>query len=74
MLSMRLYYYLIPFSSSLIGIDKGRIKVVMHYAFRSIAQVSSEVVSPQAARPSEGLLFVNVELSPMAAPQFELGK
>ncbi|KAG1673135.1 Exosome complex component RRP45 [Nymphon striatum] len=41
---------------------------------RAIAQVSSEVVSPQASRPSEGVLFVSVELSPMAAPEFEPGK
>ena len=39
-----------------------------------MTQISCEVTPPKQARPSEGILFVNVELSPMAAPQFEPGR
>ncbi|XP_021926294.1 exosome complex component RRP45-like isoform X2 [Zootermopsis nevadensis] len=39
-----------------------------------LAQVSCEVQQPKATRPNEGLLFVNVELSPMGAPHFEVGR
>ncbi|PSN53584.1 Exosome complex component RRP45 [Blattella germanica] len=39
-----------------------------------LAQVSCEVQVPKATRPNEGLLFLNVELSPMAAPHFEAGR
>ncbi len=42
--------------------------------FRVMAQVSCEVTAPRQTRPSEGLVFVNVDLSPMAAPQFEAGR
>ena len=41
---------------------------------RVMVQVSCEVTSPKQTRPSEGIVFVNVELSPMAAPQFEAGR
>lgn len=41
---------------------------------RVLAQVSCEVQQPKATRPNEGLLFVNVELSPMGAPHFEVGR
>ena len=44
------------------------------FYFRVMVQVSCEVTAPNQARPSEGILFVNVELSPMAAPQFEAGR
>ena len=39
-----------------------------------MAQVSCEVTEPKQTRPTEGILFVNVELSPMAAPHFEAGR
>ena len=42
--------------------------------FRVLAQVSCEVTEPKQARPNEGVLFVNVELSPMAASHFEPGR
>lgn len=38
-----------------------------------MTQVSCEVTPPKQTRPSEGILFVNVELSPMASPTFEPG-
>ena len=41
---------------------------------RVLAQVSCEVTEPKQTRPTEGIVFVNVELSPMAAPQFEAGR
>jgi len=41
---------------------------------RVMAQVSCEVTTPKQTRPNEGLLYVNAELSPMAAPHFEAGR
>ncbi|XP_023942882.2 exosome complex component RRP45 isoform X2 [Bicyclus anynana] len=39
-----------------------------------LSQVSCEVVQPKQIRPNEGLLNINVEISPMAAPQFEANR
>lgn len=39
-----------------------------------IAQVSSELGVPKATRPNEGMLYINVELGPMAASHFEVGR
>lgn len=39
-----------------------------------LAQVSCEVVQPKSSRPSEGILNINLELNPMAAPHFEAGR
>ncbi|KAJ4452027.1 exosome complex component RRP45 [Periplaneta americana] len=39
-----------------------------------LAQVLCEVQQPKPTRPNEGLLFLNVELSPMGAPHFETGR
>jgi len=39
-----------------------------------MAQVSAMVTEPRVARPNEGILMVNVELSPIAAPKFETGR
>ena len=41
---------------------------------RVMSQVSCEVTTPKQTRPNEGLLYVNTELSPMAAPHFEAGR
>ncbi|KAM9030456.1 exosome complex component RRP45 isoform 2-T2 [Ara ararauna] len=41
---------------------------------RILAQVSCELVPPKPSRPTEGILFVNLELSPMAAPGLEPGR
>ncbi|XP_072942168.1 exosome complex component RRP45 [Epargyreus clarus] len=35
------------------------------------AQVSCEIVQPKQIRPNEGILFINLDITPMAAPQFE---
>ncbi|KAF2883680.1 hypothetical protein ILUMI_22495 [Ignelater luminosus] len=39
-----------------------------------LAQVSCEIQQPKSSRPSEGILIINVELSPMSAPHFEPGR
>eukprot|EP00090_Calanus_glacialis_P007008 TRINITY_DN15475_c0_g1_i4.p1 TRINITY_DN15475_c0_g1~~TRINITY_DN15475_c0_g1_i4.p1 ORF type:complete len:397 (-),score=171.57 TRINITY_DN15475_c0_g1_i4:50-1240(-) len=39
-----------------------------------LAQVSAQVTEPRVARPNEGILMVNVELSPIAAPKFDVGR
>lgn len=31
-------------------------------------------MEPKPGRPHEGLLFINLEMSPMAAPHFEAGR
>lgn len=41
---------------------------------RVMAQVSCELVAPKESRPNEGILFFNIELSPMASPAFEQGR
>ncbi|KAJ0041756.1 hypothetical protein NL108_007351, partial [Boleophthalmus pectinirostris] len=41
---------------------------------RVMAQVSCELVAPKETRPNEGILFFNIELSPMASPAFEPGR
>lgn len=43
-------------------------------SYRVLAQVSCEIQCPKATRSQEGLLNINVELSPMGAPTFEAGK
>ncbi|XP_068177319.1 exosome complex component RRP45 [Antennarius striatus] len=47
-------------------VDLGKTKVM--------AQVSCELVAPKESRPNEGILFFNIELSPMASPTFEPGR
>lgn len=42
-------------------------------SFRVLAKVTCDVQLPKATRPNEGLLNLNVELSPMAALHFEAG-
>ncbi|XP_044749162.1 exosome complex component RRP45 [Coccinella septempunctata] len=37
-----------------------------------LAQVSCEIQVPKSSRPSEGILNVNIELNPLAAPNFDL--
>lgn len=39
-----------------------------------MAQVSCELVAPKESRPNEGIMFFNIELSPMASPAFEQGR
>ncbi|KAJ8271574.1 hypothetical protein COCON_G00104330 [Conger conger] len=41
---------------------------------RVLAQVSCELVAPKENRPTEGILFLSLELSPMASPSFEPGR
>jgi len=39
-----------------------------------MAQVSCEMTVPKETRPNDGVLLLNVELSPMAAPHFEANR
>ncbi|XP_052077731.1 exosome complex component RRP45-like isoform X1 [Mytilus californianus] len=55
------------------GYDRGCCRVDLGQT-RVLAQVSCEITSPKQQRPSDGVLFVNVELSPMASPVFEVGR
>lgn len=41
---------------------------------RVLAQVSAEIQQPNSSRPSEGILNLNIELNPIAAPHFEAGR
>ncbi|XP_034457542.1 exosome complex component RRP45 isoform X2 [Hippoglossus hippoglossus] len=41
---------------------------------RVMGQVSCELVAPKENRPNEGIMFFNIELSPMASPAFEQGR
>ncbi|XP_053317391.1 exosome complex component RRP45 [Spea bombifrons] len=41
---------------------------------RVLSQVSCELVAPKMNRPTEGILFFNLELTPMASPAFEPGR
>ncbi|XP_032873075.1 exosome complex component RRP45 isoform X1 [Amblyraja radiata] len=41
---------------------------------RVLAQVSCELATPKPSRPTEGTIFFNLELSPMASPAFEPGR
>lgn len=38
------------------------------------AQVSCDIEQPKASRPNEGMLYINVELNPIAAQHFEGGR
>ncbi|XP_062519156.1 exosome complex component RRP45-like [Corticium candelabrum] len=55
------------------GVERGHVEVHLG-STRVLAQVSCQTAKPQPNRPSEGQLFVNVELSPMASPSFEPGR
>ncbi|XP_033742513.1 exosome complex component RRP45-like [Pecten maximus] len=52
------------------GTDRGSCYVELGQT-RVFAQVSCELCEPKPTRPSDGVLFINVELSPMACPSFE---
>lgn len=55
--------------------EKGNVTLSNHYfIFRVLGQVSCEVVEPRSNRPTEGQMFINVELSPMASAAFEGGR
>ncbi|KAJ8000560.1 hypothetical protein DPEC_G00181370 [Dallia pectoralis] len=41
---------------------------------RVMAQVSCELITPKENRPNDGIMFFNIELSPMASPAFESGR
>lgn len=55
------------------GADWGSVHVALGET-RCLAQVSCSVVQPKATRPTEGLLFLKVDVGPMAAPHFEANR
>lgn len=55
------------------GLDWGSCQVTLGRS-RVLAQVSAQVGEPNITRPNEGVLRVNVELTPLAAPKFESGR
>jgi exosome complex component RRP45 len=52
------------------GVEYGSVHVKLGKT-RVLAQVTCEVAEPKSTRPNEGLLFINVEVGAMAAPNFE---
>lgn len=48
--------------------------VIISILHRVLAQVSCEVQQPKSSRPSEGMLNINIELTPLAAAHFEVGR
>ncbi|GLV35169.1 Rrp45 [Carabus blaptoides fortunei] len=60
-----------------LNIDFGRDWGCCHVSLgdtRVLAQVSCEIQQPKSSRPHEGVLNINIELSPMGAPNFEAGR
>jgi len=55
------------------GYDWGSCQVSLGRT-RVLAQVSAQLTEPRLARPNEGILNIQVELSPMAAPKFDIGR
>lgn len=55
------------------GADWGSVLVSLGET-KVLAQVSCELGIPKATRPTEGMMYINVELGPMAAPHFEAGR
>ncbi|XP_077983852.1 exosome complex component RRP45-like isoform X2 [Glandiceps talaboti] len=55
------------------GKDRGCCEVQLGDT-RVLCQVSCEIVEPRQNRPTEGGIYFNVELSPMASPTFEVGR
>lgn len=39
-----------------------------------MAQVSCDIQQPKTSRPNEGMIRINVELTPLAAQHFESGR
>lgn len=55
------------------GLDYGYCEVSLGDT-KVLAQTSCELVKPRDSRPTDGQLFINVDLSPMASPAFESGR
>lgn len=51
----------------------GQVEVMLGRT-RVLGHVTCQVIQPKPERPTEGQLFFNVELSPMASPAFEVGR
>ncbi|XP_037943070.1 exosome complex component RRP45-like isoform X1 [Teleopsis dalmanni] len=55
------------------GADWGSVMVSLGKT-KVLVQASCDLGVPKATRPNEGVLFINVEIGPMASPQFEIGR
>ncbi|XP_055840908.1 exosome complex component RRP45 [Episyrphus balteatus] len=55
------------------GTDWGSVHVSLGET-RVLAQVSCELGQPKATRPNEGIMYINVELGPMAGVNYEAGR
>ncbi|XP_066927297.1 exosome complex component RRP45-like isoform X2 [Clytia hemisphaerica] len=55
------------------GLDYGYCEVTLGDT-RALAQTSCELIKPLDSRPTDGQLFINVDLSPMASCSFESGR
>ncbi|XP_055915208.1 exosome complex component RRP45 [Eupeodes corollae] len=55
------------------GTDWGSVHVSLGET-RVLAQVSCELGQPKATRPNEGIMYINVELGPMAGVCYEAGR
>lgn len=42
--------------------------------YRVVANVSCDIQAPKLSRPNEGMIYINVELNPLAASHFEAGR
>lgn len=56
-----------------LGREPGSVEVTLGRT-RVLACVMCQVIEPKPHRPAEGVLYFNVELSPMASPSFEAGR
>ena len=46
---------------------------VLHCLCRVLTRVTCDVIVPKAHRPREGVLYFQVELTPLASPLFDIG-
>ena len=56
-----------------LGKDPGQVEVRLG-GTRVLGHVTCQVIQPKPERPTDGQLFFNIELSPMASPAFEVGR
>ncbi|EDO40802.1 predicted protein, partial [Nematostella vectensis] len=55
------------------SVERGHCEVQLGKT-RVLAQVSCEITKPKTNRQTDGHIYINVELSPMASPAFEAGR
>lgn len=50
------------------------LKAYIKVFYRAMAQVSCDIQQPKPSRPNEGMIYINVELTSLAAQHFESGR